>query len=622
MKKTSLIFAFGALFSVAQAQVFTEDFSSEPAGWTIIDNDGGTLNTANGNLTTAGWHAGTIQGDGVMQNSSWYTDASVQSDDWLISPMISLPSLSSGVYVLEMNMFSASGNFQDEYQILVSTTDAQPSSFTAITNPAEAPAVLENVEVAVLDGYAGQDIYIAIRVVSTDEFVLYLSEFTVRSIADEFDIELVTIGNDRGAAVGGTGDYAVTIRNKGYGPITEFSMEIAGTGTVETISNINVPFNGTYTTDAFSTPVSSLGLNTFDLQLELNGDADMSNNSGEFEMYGLTEVPFKRVVIEEGTGTWCGWCPRGTVAMDQAGAQFQDSIVLIAVHNGDPMAVAAHDDGLDLSGYPGGRADRVAMPGMSFPAVEAFFDAFKNNRPLSDVSGLASYDAAADEVNLTVSVTPRTPIENLESQYKISVVAIEDWVTGTGSGYSQSNFYSGGNQGPMGGYENKANPVPASEMVYRYVSRGFVSGGFDGEALLQGSVSENETIEVNLDYSVPSNVAIGNLSFAVLLIDPLGTIENAFTVRAIENVVSVEEISNNFELLYDFNQSTISFASQDEFVADAVGLYDINGRLVHSFEQTVITDGSTFSLGNIAAGSYIFIANGKDASLVKKVIVQ
>ena len=46
----------------------------------------------------------------------------------------------------------------------------------------------------------------------------------------------------------------------------------------------------------------------------------------------------RTVVYEEGTGTWCGWCPLGGFLLDELGRQHPDRFVGIAVHRNDEMA--------------------------------------------------------------------------------------------------------------------------------------------------------------------------------------------------------------------------------------------------------------------------------------------
>ena len=46
----------------------------------------------------------------------------------------------------------------------------------------------------------------------------------------------------------------------------------------------------------------------------------------------------KRVVEEEFTGLWCGWCPQGMVGMQLAEKNFGDKYIGIAVHKDDAMS--------------------------------------------------------------------------------------------------------------------------------------------------------------------------------------------------------------------------------------------------------------------------------------------
>jgi len=95
----------------------------------------------------------------------------------------------------------------------------------------------------------------------------------------------------------------------------------------------------------------------------INGgaDGDMTNNSSDAKFNTLSQSGTKAVFIEEATGTWCGFCPRGAVGMDYMATTYPNTVVAVAVHNGDPMAVAEYDNGLGnyISGYPSGVVDRT-----------------------------------------------------------------------------------------------------------------------------------------------------------------------------------------------------------------------------------------------------------------------
>ncbi len=65
-------------------------------------------------------------------------------------------------------------------------------------------------------------------------------------------------------------------------------------------------------------------------------------------------------VMEEFTGTWCGWCPRGMVGIENLSKDFGDSFIGIAVHGGsDPMVIDAYSDILkNVHGFPSCTLDR------------------------------------------------------------------------------------------------------------------------------------------------------------------------------------------------------------------------------------------------------------------------
>ena len=84
------------------------------------------------------------------------------------------------------------------------------------------------------------------------------------------------------------------------------------------------------------------------------------------------------------------------------------------------------------------------------------------------------------------------------------MILTEDGVTGTSSDYAQANAYANNANGPMGGYENLPNPVPASQMVYDHVGRA-IPTGYDGVAgSIPANVVSNEVNVYNVEYAVPA----------------------------------------------------------------------------------------------------------------------
>ena len=94
----------------------------------------------------------------------------------------------------------------------------------------------------------------------------------------------------------------------------------------------------------------------FSVSAQING---IDFGTTERETKVLAFEPKRRVVVEEVTGMWCGYCPEGIVAMETLHERYPDEFIGVAVHYSDP---------LEISGYP---AAETAFPG---GAPSAWFD--------------------------------------------------------------------------------------------------------------------------------------------------------------------------------------------------------------------------------------------------------
>ena len=81
-----------------------------------------------------------------------------------------------------------------------------------------------------------------------------------------------------------------------------------------------------------------------------------------------TPITFKQnVVVEDFTGTWCGWCPRVSEAVRLLKQETSDAIV-VAIHQGDPMQFSQEGTiraAFNVTGFPTAlinRQERWASP--------------------------------------------------------------------------------------------------------------------------------------------------------------------------------------------------------------------------------------------------------------------
>jgi hypothetical protein len=209
--------------------------------------------------------------------------------------------------------------------------------------------------------------------------------------------------------------------------------------------------------------------------------------------------------------------------MDNLTSAYGEHFAGIAVHNADPMTIAEYDTplGASFSGYPSALIDRGNDIDPS--AMEASFITRVQIAPKAVLLNGANYDA----VNGTLSVSIKTTAtQNFTGNYKIACVLTENHVKGTGNGWAQSNYYSGGSNGVMGGYELLPNPVPANLMIYNHVARA-ISPSFTGEANAFGTATTGNEFIHNFTFSIPAAWNIDSMHIIGLFISPNGQIDNA-----------------------------------------------------------------------------------------------
>lgn len=361
-------------------------------------------------------------------------------------------------------------------------------------------------------------------------------------VQPDLDLSLFSVQSKTKTIAGSSQPLLITLRNLGVQTIE--SVDVTWTdGTnsyTDALQNLNLGTDQSYQFTHSEAFLAEQGLTQIAVTISnVNGDNDENdkNDKREFTVEAVVPAQHKMVVAEEGTGTWCGWCPRGTVWMDRMTHEYPEYFIPIAVHNVDPMAFATYNNGVGsfpgFTGYPGVIFERALV--IDPQALETQLFGFVTVNPAAILVNGASYDEAAGE--MTISVTADF-LQNITGNWRLNVVITEDGVTGSGSGYNQANFYAGGSNGPMGGYENLPNPVPASMMVYDHVARAIL-GGFLGEAGSVPPSPEAGTTHVRqFTYAVPANVNTEKIHIISMLLQPNGRINNANTTTLAEAIAN------------------------------------------------------------------------------------
>ena len=419
---------------------------------------------------------------------------------------------------------------------------------------------------------------------------------------------------------------SATMSNPGYVPITSFdaTLTVGAYNEVKHFDGLDIQLFETYNFDFDGQFSVNLGTNNVNISISnINGgtDNDVSDNSSTMTVTGVTPIPGRKVVVEEGTGTWCGWCPRGAVMMGYMEETFPDNFIGIAVHNNttDPMRVATYDAGMLtlIGGFPSGLVDR------SYIGIDPLeFESALVDRMSTPNSVKITQDVSWDATTRKAVVTSHLDFQQtLNGDYRIAVVFTQDSVKGAASGYNQTNYYSGGSVGPMAGFEGLANPVPAASSQFDHVARALI-GGFTGAA---GSVPAANAAGTTYDftaaaYTVPTAQAtnLAKMHAITLLIDQsTGEIVSAettpvpFTTSATKDLtdgsVAVSMSPNPVR-----DQATITMTLKQTSDVQ-LHVVDMNGKVVmeQNYSNLVGATKLPFSVGRLPIGNYLVTVTAK-----------
>ena len=618
----------------AQTVLFSEDFEAGiPDEWTADDP----------------WQAGTsaalssqyFQIPAHTQIAGVNDDAAAptfSSDGMLVTPPIDLSEALGAALTFEAYFFDGDNGGNETGKVLVSSDGgATWSEKISLDGSEEWQSIFIN-----LNDYAGDTILIAFEYKDGGAWNYgYCIDDVALTAPPSYDVAMLNVSTLRYQEL--NSDIAIKGIFRNFGVQTVNSLTINWSDGVETyseeITGLDVATGEEYEF-THSTPFVAPEALTYDIDVWVsnpNGETDENDadNMTTTKISGVTFIPAKKVVIEEGTGGWCGWCPRGHVAMEYMRENYAESFIGIAVHNRDAMVNAPYDNGADISGFPGCNADRVVLGGSVSNSlfVEYHDDLVKRIAPIKPgIEALYNPDTRETEINVSAEFV--TKLDDID--YRLSVVIVEDSVRGAGSGFNQVNYYSfqTANLALVGAGHNwqaEPDPVLAANMTYMDVGRTLL-GGYNGLAnVIPSNVVAGDVVTHTFSYTVPIvPVAYNpeNLRAVLLVLDnSTGEILNAEQTH-FEFVInsSKEEFAN--ELVDIFPNPTRGEASiniqLDEAADIQLQVYNMLGQQVAA-QDYGRRNGSTalpFDGAQLAPGAYTFYLTMGSKVAVKRVVVE
>ena len=541
-------------FATAQT-IIEEGFEGAtfpPTGWTSFIG-------TNGIGTQYNWVQSTAPNTGTYGAGNRYENVTGGiAEDWLVTSQIDLSSATDA----ELRFYSTQTyptNYGSNYEVKVSTnSQTTHADFTTVASYTEnnvGAAGAFELKTVDLSAYDGMMVYIAFVHLNDDGDNWLIDDVEVRSPL-ALDAKADEVSLNRYSLISTDNQLSVKVFNNGVAAIT--SLDISwndGTNTYTESFTVNIAAGQSQTVN-HPTPVNYGTVDEKNIAVTItsvNGgaDGDSTNNDLEAKFNTLSQSGTKIVLIEEATGTWCGWCPRGAVGMDYMAANYHDTTALVAVHNADPMEVTEYDNGIGdyIGGYPSGVVDRsIGDVDPSASSLQAVYNSQINKIVPVDLS--VSATQAGNDLTISTEATFYSNFNSADTNYRFGVIITEDGVTGTGDGtnnnnqdYDQVNYYAGGGNGPMGGYEGYGDPVPATQMVYDHVGRALL-GGFNGEAgSIPAVITDGETVSYEFNYTIPASSDAANMYIVAVLIDQdNGSVVGALQ-RSVTESLSIEEES-------------------------------------------------------------------------------
>lgn len=571
------LFALGACTLQAQDTLFVCDFESGmPETFTRYDRDGNEPSRSMkryGLEKGTAWAAFAEAGNSVAVSGSWYKEVA-QSDDWLVTPAIHVTDARA---ILSWRACAIDAEHPDGYSVYISDKGNRPEDFTGkpvLTIPAEVATWKEYF--LPLEAYAGKDIHVAFVNNSTNCNLLMVDDIVVLTREHTFNFTNLTP-----EAVSTAGNVKITgiITSSGFLPVEGYKLELIHDGQTYTIDrSADTIAPDSVVTVLFDTEINVSMNTTQDYTLIVSSmeGSDADTIQGSITCFERT------VLIEEGTGTWCMWCPRGQYYLKELHKNRPGEFVDIAVHVSDEMMVPDYAMSLYAPffaayGLPSCVMDRQKeqMNGLgSLEEIEAMLDKARAKGAIGRFTKLyASTSTMERQLNIHATYEFGRIIE--DGDYSLTFIMVEDSVMG----YAQANAYSGSSSA-MGGLDLLPDPIPAGEYVFSNVARVMLAGADKNKNSLTLSTNTERHVPIFAEYEFdyPENLKKSEWEYTKvigLIIDcQTGEVVNAAEGPLLV-AISVDELSSPAPIRLQGNNLTASSPFRQ------VEIWSLGGQLLH-----------------------------------------
>lgn len=362
-------------------------------------------------------------------------------------------------------------------------------------------------------------------------------------------------------AKGKTKNVAISFRNLGSKFTSiDYTISLDGKAGAEQHLDFGKDFGlgGTHTVEIPFAADSKIGTSTVTLTItKVNGEKNANaTKTATGTLYTVEREFVKRFVVEEGTGTDCGYCPRGHVAMHNMHNLYGDQFIGIALHQRsatDPMYNVSYD--LRFTSFPQCMVNRSNNFWDPYEQMPTVLKASLNEIALAEVTVAGTFAEEDTKVNATASV------ESLVAgDYNLAFMLTADGLTGKTNSWKQQNYFCKGHAGNP--YKSKSSMPEdiqflwdkGSSYVETYndvlISSSYVNN--NNKATLptlvaNGTVSSEYTLKMPTKKTLKEAIKHDQVYVVALLLDKkTGAIVNAGRAR-VTGSTGIEDVTTGTE---------------------------------------------------------------------------
>jgi len=250
----------------------------------------------------------------------------------------------------------------------------------------------------------------------------------------------------------------------------------------------------------------------------------------------------QKVLIEEFTGAWCGYCPWGSYYFDKLDSTYPGKVIGTAIHVGDIMeaqelVVGGSTNVLDQMfnqyGYPGGIVNRNDPDPTNIPPNDwaAQVPGLIGQSPKCGLA-IDALSINGNSLSLYVHAGFRTDVSG---EYRLHVYMVEATVKhSTDPDYAQHNYMSqtGTNPDPTSIFYNMPPTMP--DWTHKNVLRKVITPVGEGEVIPAADMKQGK--ELKIGYTVDLTGFNYSNCFIVAFVDKYATTAQGHRIMNVQKV--------------------------------------------------------------------------------------